>query len=116
MDFIAFIPLIFNELVQRIDVRLLPFVGIFFILGYWLKRMRLPAWCPKVPMLMFISGFITFAVYSAVIERPEAWIDAVGIVAYGLANSLFFVSIAVWMYDAKHQHSKGKAERTGGKG
>lgn len=107
MELIAFV---FNELIGRIDVRLLPFVGAFFILGYWLKRMRLPSWCPKVPMLMFISGFITFAVYSAIIDKPEAWLDAFGIVAYGLANSLFFVGFSVLMYDMKHARAKARAK------
>ena len=113
MEFITVVPLIFSELIARIDVRLLPFVGVFFILGYWLKRMRLPAWCPKVPMLMFISGFLTFAVFGAVVEKPQAWIAAAGIIAYGLANALFFVSFSVLMYDMKHQHSKAKAAKGG---
>ena len=116
MEF-TIIPLIFNELIMRIDVRLLPFVGVFFILGYWLKRMKLPTWCPKVPMLMFIIGFATFAVYAAIVDDPADGLDAFGCIAYGLANAAFFVSVTVLMYDMKHQHSKHKEAKAkeGGK-
>ncbi len=110
MDFAIF-PVIFNELVARIDAKLLPFVGVFFILGYWLKRVKLPAWCPKVPMLMFIIGFAVFTVYSVIIDNPENSLDILGAIAYGFGNAAFFVSIAVLMYDMKHQHTKMKASR-----
>ena len=108
---LSVIAFVFNELITRIDVRLLPFVGVFFILGYWLKRMKLPTWCPKVPMLMFIIGFAVFTVYSVIIDNPENSLDILGAIAYGFGNSAFFVAITVLMYDMKHQHTKSKKER-----
>lgn len=118
MEFISIVPFVFNELISRIDIHLLPFVGVFFILGYWLKKVKLPTWCPKIPLLLFIAGFVTFSVYSAIAEAPESGLDAFGIIAYGLANALFFVSFAVLMYDMKHTHSVAKkaAKAKGGTG
>lgn len=110
MDF-AIVPVVFNELVARIDAKLLPFVGVFFILGYWLKRVKLPNWCPKVPMLLFITGFVVFTVYSAIIHKPQSGLDMIGVIAYGFGNAAFFVSVTVLMYDMKHQHTKMKASR-----
>ena len=113
MDLITMILFILKELLERIDVRLLPFVGVFFTLGYWLKRVRLPKWCPRIPMLLFISGFLIFTIYAAIIDKPGTALDALGTVAYGLANAAFFVSVSALVYDMKHQHAKKKAE--GGK-
>ena len=113
MDLMMLIPFILRELLERIDVRLLPFVGVFLTLGYWLKRVRLPSWCPRIPMLLFISGFVMFTVYAAILDGPTTGLEALETVAYGTANAAFFVSIATFAYDAKHEHMKKKAE--GGK-
>ena len=111
MDVFMLVQFIFGELIGRIDVKLLPFVGMFFVLGYWLKRTRLPAWCPKIPTLLFIAGFATFTILSAVMEQPQNAMDAVSVLLYGLANACFFVSVSVWAYDAKHERTKAKKKQ-----
>ena len=108
MDFFTVLSFVFDGLISRIYIRLLTFVVVFFILGYWLKRMKLPKWCPKVPMLMFIMGFLVFGVYAAIIDCPATWLDALGTIAYAFGNTAFFVSVSVLMYDMKHCHTKAK--------
>ena len=111
MDVFLVIQFIFGELVGRIDAKLLPFVGMFFVLGYWLKRTRLPAWCPKIPTLLFIAGFAVFTVLSALMEQPDSALDAISILLYGLGNACFFVSVSVLAYDIKHARTKAKEKQ-----
>lgn len=111
MDVFMLVQFIFGELIGRIDAKLLPFVGMFFVLGYWLKRTKLPKWCPKIPTLLFIAGFAAFTILSAVMEQPQNAMDAISVILYGLANACFFVSVSVWAYDIKHARTKAKAKQ-----
>ena len=110
MDF-SIVPFVFEEIVGQLDVKLLPFVGVFFTLGYWLKRINLPIWCPKIPTLLFLAGFLCFSIVSAIIEQPETGMDALAIVLYGFANAAFFVSLSVFTYDIKHMRTKAKKKK-----
>lgn len=118
MDVFMIVQFIFGELIGRIDVKLLPFVGMFFVLGYWLKRTKLPKWCPKIPTLLFLAGFAAFTILSALMEKPQTAVDAISVILYGLSNACFFVSFSVWTYDIKHSRTKARErqkETAGGK-
>lgn len=101
-DFVAFIFSFF-------DPRLVPWIFVLNILGFWLKRYGLPKWCPPLPVLLFFFAFMISAFFGWLISDAEDLKTVLlSIVFYGLGNGSLIGFMAVFGYDIVHAFFKKK--------
>lgn len=95
------------EIINAFDYRLIPFVFVLNIIGYWGKRINLPKWLPPMPLLIMLSSFIicaTFGWAHTSVEGAKAIF--VSIVEYGLGNGSIVAMLAIFGYDSVHAFTK----------
>ena len=91
------------------DLDLLPWIVFIVILGRTLKRVRMPAWVPPIPVLLLMISFVLCALFGwwhTDLEGSERMISTVLI--YGLGNGCFVALLAMGGYDIAHAFVKEK--------
>ena len=103
---------LFTVLLSVLDIRLVPFVLVLNVLGYWLKRNGLPKWCLPLPLLNALVSFVICAVFGWIVTDAEgAKAVVMAIVFYGLGNGLLISFVATYGYDVVHAFTKKKAAK-----
>lgn len=95
------------DVINAFDFRLIPWVFILNIIGYWVKKLNPPKWVPPTPLLLMLASFLICAGFG------WAHTDAVGskaifvsIVEYGLGNGAIVAMLAIFGYDSVHAFTK----------
>lgn len=87
-----------------IDPRLIAWVVVINIIGYWLKVKGLPKWCPPLPLLLFLISFVICTLFGWLVSGdlggPKAAV--MSIFFYGLGNGFLVAVTATWGYDIVH--------------
>ena len=101
---------LFSCFIQRIDPVLISWIGVVFVYGYWIKKLDLPAWVPKIPTQIIILLFVAFSVFGYMTYRPDSIAEVMlNVVGYGAINAFWVAGMAIMMYDIRHQRKKAKA-------
>lgn len=94
------------------DPRLVPFIFVLNIIGYWLKKVGLPKWCPPLPLLLFLFSFVLSAVFGWIVtDETEGKAIIMSIVYYGLGNGLLLGFLSTSGYDIVHAFIKRAKEK-----
>ena len=103
---------LFSIILSALDIRLVPFVLVLNVLGYWIKKQGLPKWCPPLPLLNILVSFLICSVFGWVVTDATGLKGIVmAIVFYGLGNGLLIAFVATYSYDVVHAFTKRKAAK-----
>lgn len=87
-------------LANLMDPKLIPWVLVLNILGYWLKKLRLPKFLPPLPVLLFAASFVVCCLFGwAHTEATGAKAMIITIMDYGIVNGLLVAFFAISGYD-----------------
>lgn len=95
------------DILNAFDLRLIPWVFVLNIFGYWLKKITLPKWVPPTPLLLMLLSFIictSFGWAHTDVEGAKA--VYVSIIEYGIGNGAIVAMIAIFGYDSVHAFTK----------
>lgn len=95
------------DVINAFDYRLIPWVFVLNIIGYWMKKMNLPKWVPPTPLILMLTSFLIctgFGWAHADVEGSSAIF--VSIVEYGLGNGAIIAMLAIFGYDSVHAFTK----------
>ena len=98
---------LFMDVINAFDYRLIPWVFVLNIIGYWTKKLNLPKWVPPTPLLLMLASFLIcsgFGWAHADVEGSKAIF--VSIVEYGLGNGAIIAMLAIFGYDSVHAFTK----------
>lgn len=100
---------IFMDVLNAFDYRLIPWVFVLNIIGYWAKKVTLPKWLPPIPLLLFVASFFVCAGFGwAHTDVVGSKMVFVSIVEYGLGNGAIVAMLAIFGYDSVHAFTKRK--------
>lgn len=91
------------------DPRLVPFVLVMNVVGYWVKKVEIPKlkWCPPLPLLIFLVSFFVSALFGWLVTDAEGGkAIAMSILYYGLGNGLLIGFLSTSGYDIVHSFIK----------
>ena len=95
------------DIINAFDYRLIPWVFVLNIIGYWGKRMNLPKWVPPMPLLIMLSSFLVCCGFGwAHTDVAGAKAVFVAVVEYGLGNGAIVAMLAIFGYDSVHAFTK----------
>ena len=95
------------DIINAFDYRLIPWVFVLNIIGYWGKRMNLPKWVPPMPLLIMLSSFLICCGFGwAHTDVTGAKAVFVAVVEYGLGNGAIVAMLAIFGYDSVHAFTK----------
>ena len=90
-----------------IDPCLLPWVAVTNVMGYWLKKEKLPGWIPPVPLLLFLANFLICSLIGWALTDAEGWkAIVIALLEYGIGNGLVITLVSTWGYDVVHAFAK----------
>ncbi len=95
------------DIINAFDYRLIPFVFVLNVIGYWGKRITLPKWVPPMPLIIMLFSFIICAMFGwahTTVEGAKAIF--VTVVEYGLGNGSIVAMLAIFGYDSVHAFTK----------
>ena len=89
------------------DPRLVPFILVLNVIGYWLKKVGLPKWSPPLPLLLLLLSFFISAIFGWVVtDGEDAKAIVMSILYYGLGNGLLIGFLSTSGYDIVHAFMK----------
>lgn len=98
---------LFMDVINAFDYRLIPWVFVLNIIGYWTKKMNLPKWVPPTPLLLMLASFLICTGFGwAHTDVVGAKAIFVSIVEYGLGNGAIIAMLAIFGYDSVHAFTK----------
>lgn len=95
------------DIINAFDYRLIPFVFVLNVIGYWGKRITLPKWVPPMPLIIMLFSFIICAMFGwahTTVEGAKAIF--VSVVEYGIGNGSIVAMLAIFGYDSVHAFTK----------
>lgn len=110
---VPYLKLIHEEEIMRFlsafDLNLLPWIFFIVLLGRQLKKVKIPAWLPPLPVILLFVSFVVCALFGwfhAGVEGSERMVQTV--LVYGLGNGCFVGLLAMGGYDIAHAFMKEK--------
>lgn len=98
---------LFMDVINAFDYRLIPWVFVLNIIGYWAKKLTLPKWVPPTPLLLMLASFFICAgfgwAHTDVVGSKALFVS---IVEYGLGNGAIIAMLAIFGYDSVHAFTK----------
>lgn len=95
------------DVLNAFDYRLIPWVFVLNIVGYWLKKLPLPKWVPPTPLLLMLASFLVCTSFGwAHTDVEGAKAVYVSIFEYGLGNGAIVAMLAIFGYDSVHAFTK----------
>ena len=87
-------------LANLMDPKLIPWIFVLNIYGYWMKKLRLPKWMPPLPVQIFALSFIVCSLFGWAHTGAEG-VKAVIIATmdYGIVNGILVAFSATFGYD-----------------
>lgn len=108
---------LFMDVINAFDYRLIPWVFVLNIIGYWAKKLTLPKWLPPMPLLLMLASFLVCTGFGwAHTDTVGAKALFISIVEYGLGNGAIVAMLAIFGYDSVHAFTKrrGFSKQGGG--
>lgn len=100
------------DILNAFDVRLIPWVFVLNIIGYWMKKMKTPKWLPPIPVVLMLFSFLICSAFGwAYTDATGAKAMFIALVEYGLGNGVIVALLSTYGYDTVHAITK----RVGGK-
>lgn len=94
-------------LLNAFDIRLVPWIFVLNIMGYWLKKLDMPKWVPPMPILVLVASFSVCSLFGwAHTDATGAKAMVISIMEYGLGNGAIVALIATYGYDTVHSFTK----------
>ena len=98
---------LFMDVINAFDYRLIPWVFVLNIIGYWVKKLDLPKWVPPTPLLLMLASFLVCTGFGwAHTDVTGAKAVFISIVEYGLGNGAIVAMLAIFGYDSIHAFTK----------
>lgn len=109
MDFSVFT--LFRLLLQLVDPIMAVWMVAIWILGYWLKKLKLPRWCPPLPILLLLAYLVLGFIFGAIQSELVGWRGVAYVLLYGTGNGLLFTGLSFIVYDIVHGGLKKRKAR-----
>ena len=98
-----------------LDPIMATWIAVVMIAGYWLKRSRLPAWFPPLPVILLIMYLAVGFIFGWLQYEMESWKGLVRVMLYGVGNGIVYTGFSFIVYDIGHgavkKHKAKKAEK-----